>query len=442
MRRLLWALALILLVTAARMLPQVVNAAYVDHPQEFLVVDGWSFWTMFSLLIMGTGYAGMDHRGIFYHYLLTPAFALFMAGAWVLAWRHSARRWRILIPALLLIVFFTVWAEGGTPFLRWLYDSFKLLRQWRYTPRMLAAVTPWLVVVVALGFDGALLACYRRARELRYLAHGLWALLLVVTLAAGALALPPTLDNWDRASGVTPNYEIDQEGLYYLRQTHPDEFLPVLTSGFFRYYPFYATHIRAAFGNPDYHAVGLESTDGTRDTVDFPPPYAFEAPSNYRYDPTDRGYRPLPGSLAVYGPVIWENPTVPAYMFTVAENDVARTEGPLPVELTQQVSSYQHHIDWIEADVEVQQPGQLLAVQEIAYPGWRVSVNGDLVALHSLGGLLAVLLPEQGAAHVVFWYAPVWFYIGCLITVLGVLLSIVYLLRLDRWWRARRAAPA
>jgi uncharacterized membrane protein YfhO len=88
---------------------------------------------------------------------------------------------------------------------------------------------------------------------------------------------------------------------------------------------------------------------------------------------------------------------------------------------------------------------QVLVVQETAYPGWRVHVNGELAALQSLGGLLAVTLPGDGPAEIVFSYLPLWFYIGCLITVLSVLVTTVFLLRLDlRWraWRTRYAAAA
>jgi hypothetical protein len=85
LRRLFWALLLILGITAARLLPQIVHADFVDHPQEFLAADGWSFSTIFSLFFTSEGYAGMDHRGIFYQYLMPPAFALLIVAARLLA---------------------------------------------------------------------------------------------------------------------------------------------------------------------------------------------------------------------------------------------------------------------------------------------------------------------------------------------------------------------
>jgi hypothetical protein len=386
---------------------------------------------MFNLFFISEGYAGMDHRGIFYHYLLPPTFALLIVSARLIVGRGIPVRWRLLIPALGLIVFFTVWAQGGTPVLRWLYDTFRLLRQWRYTPRMLAAAVPWLALILALCYDDALLVFYRRAQESRLLARGLWLGILLLMLGGTALAMKPILENWDRASGMILNYEIDQEALYFIREQRPTEFLPVWSPGFFRYYPYYEKRLRASFGNPDYRPVGIESTIGSVQQVDFPPPYAFGVDESYRYDPMGRGYRPFPGSLDVLGRALWENPHVPAYAFTVPLEPLPYIDHPLMAEDTRPVTGFVHNIERIIFDLEVTEPGQALVVQEIAYPGWRVRLNGEITALQSLGGLLAVSLPDYGPAHIEFAYEPLWFYLGCAITVLGILIFAFYMLRLD-----------
>ncbi len=429
LRRLLIAFLLLLGLSAARLLPQAVHINYIWHPQNLLAIDADPFTRMFSLYFMTGAYPDMGVRSIFYHFLMPASFAALVVAARLLLWRDLRLRWRIVIPALLLLGLYTFWAEGGTTILRWFYAHFTLLRQWRYAPRMLAAGSPWLILLVALCYDEVLLALYRRARQALRWRRAVYVLLLLVSIGGGVQAARAAMETWDRVSGVSYISEPDQKALGYLREKHPGEMLPVLTAGFFRYFPFYDNLLRVAFGNPDYRPLGLKPTLATTGAVDFPPPYLFGVESNYRYNPANRGYRPIEGVLLRYGPVIWENPTVPAYAFRVPLAGLEGREDPLTAAETVEVRDYVHNIDSIEFHLDSYPEGQVLAVQETAYPGWRVTVNGELAGLHSLGGILAVVLPGTGPADIVFNYVPLWFYFGCLITVLAVLVTVIYLLR-------------
>src|SRR5262249_12975263 len=109
-------------------------------------------------------------------------------------------------------------------------------------------------------------------------------------------------------------------------------------------------------------------------------------------------------------------------------------------ELTQQdltpVASYTHNIDSIQVDLDHYSADAVLVVNETAYPGWQVSVNGQAAKLESVGERLAIVLPEQGSAptRVVFEYRPQLLYISALLSGLALLLFVGYALRIERFF--------
>lgn len=68
--------------------------------------------------------------------------------------------------------------------------------------------------------------------------------------------------------------------------------------------------------------------------------------------------------------------------------------------------------------IEAEGPG-LLVLSEVAYPGWTVSVDGQIAEVQAAGGLLrSVRLPE-GSHQVAFVYRPILLYVGLALAGLG-----------------------
>ncbi|MBZ0299804.1 MAG: YfhO family protein [Anaerolineae bacterium] len=457
----LWSLflATVLLtgLSAVRLLPQIVHDRLLFHPREFFDWQPFPFMGMFEQYFKPVTYTGtMNDQAIFFQFTLPLVFAVYLLVVRLALRRQISlrRSWRVVVPGLILMVFFAVWAQGGTPLIHWLYFQFQLLMQWRFTSRMMAAGALWVAVIAAIWFDEIVvyawlrcLAAEKRADVRTMAAQTVYGILLAVTLVAGTVSTIDVLHNWRRAVGLFPLYSYDWQPLFYLRAQHPDEFLSVRTPGFFRYEPFYQLLVRASFGNPDYRPLGLPSTIGAEQLWEFPPEYAWGGvggSDDFAYNPADFGYEPVEGSVEhLGGEILWHNVTAPSYAFIVAPERVTADSEPLDRAAITPVTTFEHRIESIAIHLDRYPPGYLLAIQEVAYPGWRASINGQEIQPESLGGRLAVYLPIQGVpVDVAFWYDPVWLYRGAAITLISSLLFAAYSLRLGRWLRrARRVNP-
>jgi uncharacterized membrane protein YfhO len=82
----------------------------------------------------------------------------------------------------------------------------------------------------------------------------------------------------------------------------------------------------------------------------------------------------------------------------------------------------------------------VLIVQESAYPGWQVRVDGQRVRLEVVDGLVGVAIPRGEATYTVeFVYRPPLVMVGGALSIITALVLMGYLLRADRilvWvWR-------
>jgi uncharacterized membrane protein YfhO len=76
--------------------------------------------------------------------------------------------------------------------------------------------------------------------------------------------------------------------------------------------------------------------------------------------------------------------------------------------------------------------GGLLVLSEIAYPGWRATVNGRPAVIHTADGALRSVMLNSGANRITLSYAPFSFYFGGAVTMLSflwVLAALVWRLR-------------
>ena len=456
--RVAFAVLLMIVLSTARLLPQVLYFKFIDHPLELLNREPQSFLSALNLYFTSSPLPPFDNLAMFYHYILPLGFAVsLVAGRLLISmlgiYRES--RWRILIPAVLLIVFFTVWGQGGTPFMQWLYNTFPLLKEWRFVGRMQAAASLWVAVAAALLLDNLVVVLWRnttlpddallkRWRASPYQLSAFCGALLLALVILSAVSVNEIVHNWEAHTGTEVSSFPERAPLLYLRAQNPYAFIDVMTSGFFGYIPFYEAYARATFGNPDYHPIPLAPTIGTTDVMKFPPIYALgygnEKYQAYLYE---INFRVVPENDSLFLPnVLWKNRTAPPYLFTASVIELQMRRAPLDSSVTTPVSRFAHNIDTIDATLGDYAPGRVLVAQETAFPGWQVSIDGQPAQIESVGGLIGVRLPDKAAGaaptHVVFAYRPLWFSVGAAITAISSIGMILYLLRIDRFLRRKR----
>jgi hypothetical protein len=449
LRRLIYAGLWIVGLALIRVLPQLAHYDYVNHPSENLNGMADDFFRLVSLFFIP--FKGTDvstfYVAVYHHYILPSALVVVVILLCLVRVERllgHPQRLRYVLPTLILIPFFLFWAQGDTPFVRWLYEVLPLLRQWRFVPRVLAAVTPLLALLLALGFDNAVRHLFKPTESPQTSARTMRLGHLLGALALSALAIwsaADVLSNWGRHAQLWTVKTDEHAPLYRLRQSEPEAFLPVLTPGFFRYFGIYDTWTRAAFGNPDYKPYGLPATIGTWELLDFPPPYAVGTALAYLYDPHTRGYVPIEPMTHPDLPDLWVHPSSPSYSFLVTEARLQLLDldpetnrvRPLHRDETLTIDTYSHHLDHITLTI-TERPAEpmILVVMEVAYPGWRVWLNGQEAPLESVGGMLGLRLDETtptGPLNITFAYQPTWFYGSAALSLCVMIGFSVYLLR-------------
>ena len=458
--RLVWAGALLIGVSAVRFIPQLVNHDMIAHPRAALdtYVD---FLTVATPYFVPEVPKPFENIAMHYQYIMPPAFALLLLTlrGWALFRRDKPKRAvgygaRIVLPGALLIILFTVWAQEGTPFLRWLYGLIPTLGEWRFLGRMLAASLPWFAIIAAIWLDDILIAFGRALRDpegrpaIPIRLGGLVAAAAVSLslIGAGAAGLD-IVQNWGRMAGVEPTFTFERPLVYYLRERFPNRFLQVWTGGFFVYLPFYETLTRASFGNPDYRPDPVDPTLGTREAMRFPPEFGVGVDGFFMNWVISNGFRVIPETIEMFSGAewVWEQPEAPSYVFAVHYNDLVEQATPLTRYEALPIDTYSHHIDWIHVSLGDYTPGFILVAQEVAFPGWEVEINGQPAQLESVGGLIGVRLPDKAPGapptDVIFRYAPRLLYASGWLTIASVGVFAVYALRLDRLVRRRKDEP-
>jgi hypothetical protein len=338
-------------------------------------------------------------------------------------------RKRIVIPAIALITLFTCWAQGGIAPVRWLYDAIPLLDEWRLTGRMLAAATPLIALLLALAFDDIVYVCRRQ------ISQGAWRYAAMAALViVGALAAADVLTNWSRTTGVVPAIELNQPAMIILREVYPRQFLEIDTRDFYDFLPFYESLARARFGNPDYRPAGIAPTIGNREPTRYLPEFGIAFQSDKRDYLIDNGYTPIDEAGVGFEALLWRSDLLPTYAYVVAVSEIDGRFSPLTRADTTPITTYDHHIDEIHVTLDNYADDSLLVVSETAYPGWRVTINGDDARLESIGELLGVRLPDDDGKilEIGFTYRPTWLYVGGAITALMSLIATLYLLQADK----------
>lgn len=351
--------------------------------------------------------------------------------------------WRLLLPAVFLLIGAFIWGVGGNPLMIWLYDAVPGLARWRFVGRALALASFWLALLLALRADSLWRAVLARAwRKAAFPPRAVYgaqlnaaALLLVIT---GVALIPPmqAARGYLRTTASDPH---DSACLQWLRLQYPARELAVWRYGYEVTTPFLDQRIRQADIEADYAALPMAWTLGAIDLTASLPEYAIGWYGEEGAFLVERGYQPVPDSLRSMGrSCLYRLEDALSYAYSIPLETLQAARGDtLERRLTTPIQTFQRLPDRIRvfARAAEQQP-TVVTVQERAYPGWGVRVDGQPAQLESVGGQIGVILPPGSTVHeIIFEYRPPLLFIGGGLTLLTWLGCVAYLLRWDRRFR-------
>jgi hypothetical protein len=390
---------------------------------------------------------------VVYHYVVPAAFAGLMAvgGLLTVPWtRHRLTGgWRVVSAGIVFVLVLSFFGTGPTPEVNAVYEALPFLKDWRNPGRMAAAASPWLALAVCWCFDRLARGMWRLANQ-NGPALALGAGGLVAVLAAGAISVADVARNWpaglflrDRA----PHFFEQVLAAQALRDRYPGQFLAI-HAGWLEHYGFNDYQIRHPLGDNEVFTVGMPSTIGSDNPGqrlmyleqfslgDWPD-------GNNQLWLDENGYIEMEGVPLVpgLGPVLDETANFVPYAYIVPEAEIVASAPDRLSRNQVQPVTYYHRIHEVAVEVPALPQEQVLVIQEAAYPGWEVRINGEPARLESVHRRLAVRLPEsESPAVVVFSYRPPRLYLGALVTVTGIVLLAGYALRVDRRLVRRRTS--
>ncbi len=398
-----------------------------------------------------------------YHYVLAASLAIFLVGIRLFVYRpaepYRAGIWRILVPAGLVILFLTLWAEGDTWFTQWLYKTIPLLDDWKNSGRIGAGVTPWIAVYAAIWFDDIVYVVWHSVRGKSFadkmqgfipsfmdrhklklrLPHRVATFALIAVVGITFAMTTETMNNWPTQAKLSRVDEWDRNeanGLRFLRTLYPHQMLTVLTQGWVEHFGFMDTLSRSSHADATIFTVGLPATVGPDLSMHGNEEFAVGSNPDFIKWLKNNGFQPVPGAPVGEGNAIaWQNPMAPPYAFTIERSKLQdRDWHPIARAEVNEVSYY-HRITNVETEVGDYPPDSLLVIDETAYPGWIATIDGQPVDTESVGSRMAVVLPDKPAGsaptNVTFSYRPPLLYLGGFLTIEMSLLCALYLLRVD-----------
>jgi len=454
------ALGLTIALSAVIFLPLILQRHYFGHPDE----NPNSYYETAITVISQLFTSDTTYQP----YTWSENYVLYVSPIWfmvvlfvvlppfVRAWNRPALprlAGRLLVSALLLGVFFFFWGTDTNPLMEWAYDHLPLIAQWRVVSRLLTVVTLFLAIVIALRFDGlwrALILDPPMGTHpvLRLLGGG--ALIMLAVLASVEVASNNFSARHFYPLGKTGPVEDDI--MRSLRQQHGTREIFVIGRDYRYFKPYLDYRIHYTFINADGEYLPVPSTlypDSLRFNY---AEYALVVHEGEREFWEARDYRPVftvPHSNATTTFLLHYDEALP-YAFAAPraflENYTPPPEG-LPSNQTRGLKAsqviallnYAHLTDHVFLAVQPLAEEPLVVVlQELAYPGWAVTLDGQPAPLELVGGLIGVTLPPGTVPRqIVFRYDPPLFKIGALITITTVILVALWLLRADRLVRRR-----
>ncbi|MBX3061420.1 MAG: hypothetical protein KF726_00490 [Anaerolineae bacterium] len=397
-----------------------------------------------------------------YYSYISPLWYVLLIGALLLllVWLKrkmplSPFHWRVLIGAVAIFVFCTLWGAGQNPLIELSYDLIPLATQFRHVARVLGLSAVWLAVIIAISVD---LLWQNLVRKPVWINNrwassagsriGLRLAFGTLLVVASALAAYDVDRQWHVSWGsFFVRYEEDFENycITALRQQYPDQELSVWTLDYKNIYTYLRNRVRHGWVASDfYHASPIPPTLYTSSLlpvsdgpVQLMPEFAIGI-THYDDAWMERyGYVPMPESANPYAenrPCMYRREGAYSYAWWTTTTDLINNPNTLPKEVTHTITSFARDYDRIgllvqgSADADV-----VVTVQEVAYPGWHVFIDGQPANLESVGGQIGVLLPRENRRFAIkFEYLPQTFLRGSIITLITIAFCVLYLLRADR----------
>lgn len=359
-------------------------------------------------------------------------------------------RWMVVAVAI-LIVFFTLWGAGMNPLINWAYDAIPLARSFRHVERVLALGAFWVGVLVAIAVDyiwyQLRTAAAWRTRPLPTggLAKNARGWLAVGLVAASVVASVQALSAWFLYGWPLEavNTRVDA-CLAGLRSRYPDAPLSVWTKDYSEILSYLKYEIRHAHVQTDFYKPSpVDGTLYTEDIAQLIPEFGQTwGDWENTYIPGMGYQHPMEGLNDIPGfPCFYTTDSYYPYAFWVPVDWLHNQK--LTPEVAAPIITYKRNYDWVAVVADGSDKGALaVVIQELAFPGWTVQVNGAPANLEVVGGFIGVALPANTARYdILFQYRPASFFSGAALTLLSVLFCILYLLRAERLvppeWRTR-----
>jgi hypothetical protein len=355
------------------------------------------------------------------------------------AWTAANRvpgPWRLIGAAALLFALHFLWGVGGNRAIIWAYQNLILLAQWRFVGRALAVASFWVAVLLAWRIDSLwqmLLSpvWLQRLRPLHPLAvralqgTALGGLVLACYLAAG-----PMRANWQTWAGTAEYSTHDAQCLDWILAHSPDRPLSVYRMNYNVIQAFLEREVRKTNLEADFFLLPQADTLPAPRYFGSRAPYAIAWSADERAALREWGYVQLTDSPRPFDePCAWLNPQAWPYAFGLKSRYLASDED-LIRELVTPLSPLSRLPDSITLQLPALPEEQVLVIQELAYPGWRVWVDGRPAHLEVMGGWAAVKVGPgdiDRAYEVRFAYRPGLVYQSAGISLFSFLRAILYL---------------
>jgi hypothetical protein len=420
-------------------LPDVVQFYFNPDPNQLI--------TIFQPAYNENSYRLMKELDEFYYSFISPAwFVVLILFVLPLYRPVTGRERRVWWVALVLCILATLWGAGGKQPILWLYQNIPALAQWRFVGRALGVATFWLALMIAMRVDNlwryvriadwsALLVW--QSPKAKYVPFALGGVVLVTTLYAGA----QVNDQWYRMNKIVHAIEPKVDRcITWLRQQYPDEPLAVWQQQYINITTYLNNHVRTWSVGADFEMLAQKPTLGSPqlNLNKVRPRFAMLSYADEVRWARGNGYKPMldspPASELPH--CLYEQENTLSYAYSVSKG-LLESQSPIETAPTfvdlkafSTISLVERRDDQVALIVtEPRRERTVVGVQEKAYPGWRVEVDGKPAQIESVGGQIAVVLPvSDQPVQIYFVYEPIQPVIGGLITLLTAAMCALYLL--------------
>lgn len=455
LQRLTIATLLTVSLSAIYTLPVVLNSDHIgSHPDE--IEAGWVFedrWQIPELFVdpnthnitvyyPAKGQYGPSSPHFHYSYVVPVWFVLIIF--FVIPPFYSRRTstenrhlWRIWFAGIVMIILMSMWGAGGTELFKYLYEHSALLRGWRFVGRAFAVASFWVAILIAIRVDNIVKTISETAKSV-LLKYGIIIVLSIFSLSAAW----HVIDQWRNAKLFSSVNQQIRQCFAEFREMNSDSLVPIRMRGYNLAWAYIDYDLRLWNIEADFFLLPDPNTLGhpRLNLLTVQPDFAYVQEQPYDL-PTliGLGYSGWQDSPIIAERLcIYRSLSEIPYAFVLNTNNLAdhNSWDSLQFHATP-ITSYFRQYDTIAVGVQGREEETVLVLQELAYPGWQVWVNGERAKLDIVGGYIAVTIPSGTVmSEVVFKYRPPLLYLGSIATLISIGGIIVYLLGLEKWiWK-------